>query len=203
MAKTILLGKTPYRVLRQYRVSFSLQPLSSEYPHSILLRDPPYATKVAPVKERWGHVTGGRDREAKWYRRISDAVFEELPRLEDSPRSLPAQARSHATKKSPQARGTPAILTAAPYVAALLHALDTSKDPDELLAAVRAGRKHKAAMLRLIRKRIPQYPGGHVDSSGEYDETAYELTNLLAEAKPIVARIKRRRRKAKTLTPAR
>ncbi len=38
MAKTVILGKTPYRVLRRDRMAISLKPIDTEYPHSLLLR---------------------------------------------------------------------------------------------------------------------------------------------------------------------
>ena len=36
--KTIILGKTPYRVMKRRKQSISLQPIGTEYPHSLLLR---------------------------------------------------------------------------------------------------------------------------------------------------------------------
>lgn len=89
MAKTIILGKTPYRVLRRDSLSISLHPVDSEYPHSLLLRDPPYKTAEEPANPRWGHNSRGR-RDVTWYRQISDDVFEKVTRGK----------RAHAVKKS-------------------------------------------------------------------------------------------------------
>lgn len=94
MAKTIILGKTPYRVMKRSALSFSLQPIGSEYPHSLLLRDPPYRTKEPPARERWGHAHRGSN-EVTWYRRISDDVFEKLG---DRESSAPTSRRAHSTK---------------------------------------------------------------------------------------------------------
>lgn len=75
--KTIILGKTPYRVLKRDKLHLVLQPINSEYPHLLLLRDPPYVTKEAPARERWGH-TPSDGRSVTWYRKVSDDVFERI-----------------------------------------------------------------------------------------------------------------------------
>ena len=81
------------------------------------------------------------------------------------------------------------VRTAAPHVDAIYHALYQSKDPDALIAAVRAAQKHAAAMKRVTKGR-----GGHVDSRGEFDAKMYELANLLVAAKQRVKNIKTSRR---------
>ena len=75
MAKTVLLGKKAYRVLKRYRTSLSLQPLDTEYPHTMLIQDP-------LLRTRWGHVSsltvGYNQEQPTWYRRLSDDLFEKI-----------------------------------------------------------------------------------------------------------------------------
>lgn len=94
-----------------------------------------------------------------------------------------------------------AVQTAAPHVEAIKDAMYRSQDPDALIAAVAAANKHRAAMQRLARKQYVadhpedrdkpglRYSAFH-DSSGEYDESMYELGNLLVKANEMVRRIK-------------
>jgi len=97
MAKTIILGKTPYRVLKRSGLSISLQPVGTEYPHTLLLRDPPYKTKEPPARPRWGHSHRDRN-EITWYRQLSDDVFEKIDY--DTPKPKAA----HATRSTKTAR---------------------------------------------------------------------------------------------------
>lgn len=73
--KTIVLGKTPFRVMKRRKTSISLQPIDSEYPHSSLLRRFVADPSRAAWKEQWGHVVAGR---TAWYRQLSDDVFEKI-----------------------------------------------------------------------------------------------------------------------------
>ena len=87
-----------------------------------------------------------------------------------------------------------AVHTAGNHVNAINHAMWRSKDPGELIAAVRAAQKHVAAMKRVARKP-PKHPGSSsfVDSSGAFDPTMYDLVNLLVLAKQYVRNLKKRR----------
>lgn len=69
--KTVILGKTPYRVLKRRPHYMDLQPIDTEYPHSLLLRDPTRATA------RWGHAFKG-NRSVTWYQQVSDDLFEKI-----------------------------------------------------------------------------------------------------------------------------
>ena len=64
--KTLLLDAKPYRILKRYKNSISLQPIDSEYPHTILMQDPVHHL-------RWGHSVGGNT--TAFYRRVSDDLF--------------------------------------------------------------------------------------------------------------------------------
>jgi hypothetical protein len=76
MAKTLLLGKRAYRVLTRRRNSITLQPLDTEYPHVLLMRDPDPGTR-ARYGERWG-VSDWDARRVTWYRKLDDGVFEKI-----------------------------------------------------------------------------------------------------------------------------
>lgn len=84
--------------------------------------------------------------------------------------------------------------TAHKHVAAIYHALYGSKNPNELITAVRDAQRHVSAMKRVARKS-PNHPASSyfVDSRGEFDVKMYELANLLVEAKKHVKAIKKRR----------
>lgn len=101
-----------------------------------------------------------------------------------------------------QAQHHAAVLTAAPHVAAINDAIYRSKDPDALIAAVQAARKHKAAMKRIARKAHPG-ASGHVDSSGEFDSAMYDLANLLVKAEEMVRRTKVQRKTGRFPKPSR
>lgn len=76
MARTVIVGRRTYRVLRRGPQSLTLQPLDTEYPHSVLLRDPDPGTR-SKFGERWGMSQGhGQRSKVAWYRKISDDVFE-------------------------------------------------------------------------------------------------------------------------------
>lgn len=77
MAKTIILGKTPYRVLKRRKMSISLQPIGTEYPHSLLLRRSVADPRRSEWRDQWGHVPRGSDR-VTWYRQLSDDIFEKI-----------------------------------------------------------------------------------------------------------------------------
>ena len=85
-------------------------------------------------------------------------------------------------------------ITADKHVAAIHHAMHRSKDPDELVAAVRDAQRHVSAMKRVAR-RLPNHPGSSyfVDSRGEFDPKMYELANLLVDAKKHVKNIRKHR----------
>jgi hypothetical protein len=85
--------------------------------------------------------------------------------------------------------------TAAPYVEAINEALYRSHNPDKLIAAVSAAKKHVAAMRRI--------GSGHIDASGEFDPAMYELMNLLIKANEMVRRIKVQRKTGRLPKPSR
>lgn len=87
------------------------------------------------------------------------------------------------------------VATAEPYVAAINDAIYRSKDPDALVAAVTAAKKHVAAMRRVGR--------GYVDSRGEYDPALADLANLLVKASEMVRRIKIKRKTGRFPKPSR
>lgn len=95
-------------------------------------------------------------------------------------------------------RGHATVLTAAPYVEAINEAIYRSKDPDALVAAVAAAKKHASAMKRVAGPR-----GGYVDSSGQYDPSMYDLANLLVKASEMVRRIKIQKKTGRFPTPSR
>ena len=98
--KTVILGKTPYRVLRRDSLHLTLQPIDSEYPHTLLLRDPPYRADVAADRVRWG-ISSRDGRSVTWYRQISDDVFEKID-----------QGRRHSTVSAPKPDLTPRQINA-------------------------------------------------------------------------------------------
>lgn len=69
--KTVVLDKTPYRVLKRRSHYMDLQPIDAEYPHSLFLRDPSRKTM------RWGHAFKG-NRGVTWYQQVSEDVFEKI-----------------------------------------------------------------------------------------------------------------------------
>ncbi len=75
MARTVLVGKRWWRVLKRWNHSFTLQPLDSEYPHVTILRDP--SRPAGSSGERWGVSDGGRG--VTWYRKVAADVFEAIP----------------------------------------------------------------------------------------------------------------------------
>jgi hypothetical protein len=77
VAKTVVLGKTPYRVRHRYTKSISLQPIDSEYPHTILLRRDVSDPRRKEWKDQWGHLRGGTT--VAWYRQLDDDIFEKVP----------------------------------------------------------------------------------------------------------------------------
>ena len=87
------------------------------------------------------------------------------------------------------------VATAAPYVEAINEAIYRSHNPEELIAAVSAAKKHVAAMRRI--------GSGHIDARGEFDPAMYELMNLLVKANEMVRRIKIRRKTGRSPKPSR
>jgi hypothetical protein len=87
------------------------------------------------------------------------------------------------------------VATAAPYVEAINEAIYRSHNPEELISAVSAAKKHVAAMRRI--------GSGHIDSSGEFDPALYELMNLLVKANEMVRRIKIKRKTGRLPKPSR
>jgi len=96
------------------------------------------------------------------------------------------------------------IATAVPHLDAIRNAIYRTKDPDDLIAAVRAAEEHVAAMKRLARKS-PNHPGASysIDSSGEFDPAMYDLGNDLVRAKEMVRRIKIERKTGRFPKPSR
>jgi hypothetical protein len=90
------------------------------------------------------------------------------------------------------------VRTAGRYVEAINDAIYRSLDPDALIAAVKAAKQHQKAMRRLAGPS-----GGGVDSSGAFDPTFYELSNLLIKAEEMVRRIKIQRRTGRSPKPSR
>ena len=72
MAKIVILGTTPYRVLRRDRNSVRLRPVDAEYPHTTIFR--------LPGETKWVHSPHGSDRgqPANWYRQIDADTFEKI-----------------------------------------------------------------------------------------------------------------------------
>ncbi|HSX22837.1 MAG TPA: hypothetical protein VLE97_08710 [Gaiellaceae bacterium] len=108
---------------------------------------------------------------------------------------------AQALRQKRSSRHHATVLTAAPHVEAIKDAIYRTKDPEALVAAVKAANQHRANMRRLARRKFvadnPEYkdrPGlrysAQTDSSGEYDPAMYELGNLLVAANEMVRRIK-------------
>ena len=87
------------------------------------------------------------------------------------------------------------IATAAPYVEAINEALYHTRDPDALITAVNAAKKHVAAMRRI--------GSGHIDASGAFDPALYDLQNLLVKANEMVRRTKIKRKTGRFPKPSR
>lgn len=76
MAKTIILGKIPYRVLKRHRHSITAQPIDTEYPHITLLRRSVADPRRSEWQDQWGVSRGNGG--VTWYRQLSDYIFEKL-----------------------------------------------------------------------------------------------------------------------------
>jgi hypothetical protein len=87
------------------------------------------------------------------------------------------------------------VANATPHVEAINEALYRTKDPDALIAAVAAAKKHVAAMRRI--------GSGHIDARGEFDPAMYELRNLLVKANEMVRRTKIQRKTGRFPRPSR
>lgn len=87
------------------------------------------------------------------------------------------------------------VANASPYVEAINDAMYRSKDPDALIAAVAAAKKHVAAMKRI--------GSGHIDASGAFDPAMYDLANLLVKANEMVRRIKIQKKTGRFPKPSR
>lgn len=87
------------------------------------------------------------------------------------------------------------VANATPYVEAINEAIYQTKDPDALVAAVTAAKKHVAAMKRI--------GSGHIDASGNFDPAMYELANLLVKANEMVRRIKIQKKTGRFPKPSR
>jgi hypothetical protein len=107
-------------------------------------------------------------------------------RTKKRPAQLDREIAEALSRSGDARRHHAAIATAAPHVEAIKDAIYRSKDPDALVAAVRAAQKHVAAMKRI--------GSGHIDASGQFDPAMYELGNLLVAAKEMVRRIKIQRK---------
>lgn len=72
MAKILLLGKTPLRILKRRNNSIVLQPLDTEYPHRTLFR--------LPGETKWLYSPHGSDRGSlvEWYRQVNVDHFEKI-----------------------------------------------------------------------------------------------------------------------------
>lgn len=88
------------------------------------------------------------------------------------------------------------VRTAHRHVDAINDAINRTKDPDALIAAVHEAKKHKNAIKRL------GFSGG-TDSSGFYDPASYDLGNLLVKAEEMVRRIKVERKTGRMPKPSR
>jgi hypothetical protein len=62
VAKTLLLGRTAYRVITRRKNAHTIHPLDAEYPHLLLMRDP-------SNRARWGLVKRGSN-DVTFYRAI-------------------------------------------------------------------------------------------------------------------------------------
>jgi len=80
--------------------------------------------------------------------------------------------------------------TADRYLEALHAARHETKDPDALIEAVKAAKKHVAATKRVR-------PNGFVDTRGAFDPSMQELRNLLATEEKAVKYIKQQRKKSR------
>jgi hypothetical protein len=87
------------------------------------------------------------------------------------------------------------VATALPHVESINEALYRTHDPEALIAAVGAAKKHVAAMRRI--------GSGHIDASGGFDPAMYELMNLLVKANEVVRRIKIKRKTGRFPKPSR
>ena len=76
MAKTIILGKIPYRVIKRRPYSITAQPIDTEYPHITILRRSVADPQRSEWKDQWG-VSRDNGR-VTWYRQLSDDIFEKL-----------------------------------------------------------------------------------------------------------------------------
>jgi hypothetical protein len=72
------------------------------------------------------------------------------------------------------------------YVEAINNAIYRDKDPDALIEAVKAAKKHVTATKKL--------GSGFRDTSGSYDDSRYTLQNLLVDAEKSVKHIKKQRK---------
>ena len=88
------------------------------------------------------------------------------------------------------------VRTAHRHVDAINDAINRTKDPDALIAAVHEAQKHKNATKRLGLS-------GGADSSGAYDPASYVLGNLLVKAEEMVRRIKIERKTGRLPKPSR
>lgn len=88
----------------------------------------------------------------------------------------------------------PMVATADPYVEAINEAIYRNPDPDALIDAVSAAKKHVAAMRRI--------GSGRIDASGKFDPAMYELMNLLIKANEMVRRIKIQRKTGRFPRPS-
>ena len=75
--KLIVVGKTPFRVVRRTKMAITIKPVDSEYPHILMLRRSISDPKRAEWQDQWGISKDDR-RTVTWYRQISDDVFEKV-----------------------------------------------------------------------------------------------------------------------------
>lgn len=81
------------------------------------------------------------------------------------------------------------------HVEAINNAIYQTKDPDALIEAVKAAKKHKAATKRV--------GSGFIDTAGGFDHSMSALGNLLVKAEQMVKNIKTYRRTGKYPKPSR
>jgi hypothetical protein len=81
------------------------------------------------------------------------------------------------------------------YVEAINNAIYQTKDPDALIEAVKAAKKHRAATKRV--------GNGSIDTAGGFDHSMSDLANLLVKAEQMVKNIKTQRKTGKYPKPSR
>lgn len=73
--KTILLGGTPFRVVRRTRTAITLIPSDTSNPRILLLSRSVADPSRADWRDQWGRTVDDR---VTWYRQISPDTFEKI-----------------------------------------------------------------------------------------------------------------------------